>query len=172
MVHGPPRVLQHDQVREFKGAVRRLMESLQVRIIESSPYHPQSQGKVERTNRVLRKKIMYDLVTCQRKGVNWVKHLPSYSRGLNDMHSLTILWKLRGKAYFMGVNQTKKMPNEMLPWMNAKMLQLTKNITISWMNPVTALWMNPITIPWINPMMIPPLKPLIPLMSAMMLHSM
>lgn len=45
--HGPPRVLQHDQGKEFKGAVKKDTESLQVKIIVSSPYHPQSQGKVE-----------------------------------------------------------------------------------------------------------------------------
>lgn len=47
--HGPPKILQHDRGTEFQGAVRRLMESMQVRIIQSSPYHPQNQGKVERT---------------------------------------------------------------------------------------------------------------------------
>lgn len=74
--HGPPKVLQHDQGTEFKGAVKILMRSLQVKIIESSPYHHQSLAKIERTHRWLRKKIMYGLVKFQRKGVNWVKHLP------------------------------------------------------------------------------------------------
>lgn len=90
--HGPPQVLQHDQGREFKGAVQRLMESMQVRIIQSSPYHPQSQGKVERTHRVLRKKIMYDLVNFQQRGVNWVKHLPAYSRVLNEDPKEVLNW--------------------------------------------------------------------------------
>lgn len=80
------------QGREFRGAVRRLMESMQVRIIDSSPYHPQSQGKVERTHRVLRKKIMYDLVNFQRKGVNLVKYLPSYSRVLNEDPKEVLNW--------------------------------------------------------------------------------
>lgn len=67
--HGPPKVLQHDKGTEFKGAVKILMRSLQVKIIESSAYHPQSQGKVGRTHRWLRTKIMYDLVKFQGNGV-------------------------------------------------------------------------------------------------------
>ena len=46
MEHGPPKVLQHDQECEFKGAVKSLMESMKVKVIQSSPYHPQSQGKI------------------------------------------------------------------------------------------------------------------------------
>ena len=43
---GPPTRLQSDQGTEFKGAVERLMEALNVDIIHSRPYYPQSQGKV------------------------------------------------------------------------------------------------------------------------------
>lgn len=53
--HGPLKVIQHDQGKEFKGAVQKLMESFQVKIIQSSPYHPQSQGKVERNHCVVGK---------------------------------------------------------------------------------------------------------------------
>ncbi len=73
--HGLPKGIQHDRGKEFKGAVKKLMDSLHVKRIQSSPYHPQSQGKVERSHCVLRKKIMYDLVQYQKGGVNWVKHL-------------------------------------------------------------------------------------------------
>ncbi len=40
--HVPPKILQHDQGKEFKGVVQTLMESYQVKVIQSSPYHPQS----------------------------------------------------------------------------------------------------------------------------------
>ena len=43
---GPPRKLQSDQGSEFKGAVKQLMDTMQVDIIHSRPYYPQSQGKV------------------------------------------------------------------------------------------------------------------------------
>lgn len=98
--HGPPKVLQHDKGTEFKGAVKILMTSLQVKIIESSAYHPQSQGKVERTHRWLRKKIMYDLVKFQRNGVNWVKHLPVYSRVLNEDLKEVLGWRSPFEVYY------------------------------------------------------------------------
>lgn len=67
-IEHPPRVIKHDQGKEFKDAVKKLMESLQVKIIQSSPYHPQIQGKVERSHRALRKKVMYDSWTINKEG--------------------------------------------------------------------------------------------------------
>ena len=58
--NGVPRVIQHDQGPEFDGAVSRLCKKLQIKVINGLPYHPQSQGKVERGHRSLRKKISYD----------------------------------------------------------------------------------------------------------------
>ena len=43
---GPPLRIQSDQGTEFKGVVHTLMTSLGVQILHSTPYHPQSQGKV------------------------------------------------------------------------------------------------------------------------------
>lgn len=98
--HGPPKVLLHDRGKEFKGAVRKLMESLQVKIIQSSPYHPQREGKVERSHRVLRKKIMYDLVNYQQGGVNWVKHLPIYARIMNEDPKEVLSWMSPFQVYY------------------------------------------------------------------------
>lgn len=56
--HGPPKFVQHDRGKEFRGEVQRLLNSLKIHVIQSSAYHPQSQGKVERTHRMLRKKII------------------------------------------------------------------------------------------------------------------
>ena len=77
--HEPPNVLQSDQGGEFKGVVKRLGKRMNIKVIYSSPYHPQSQGKVE-----LRYKMMYDFLKMGHKGVNWVKQLPEYERILND----------------------------------------------------------------------------------------
>ena len=60
--HGPPRGLQHDQEREFDGAVNKLCKKLGIKVIKGLPYHPQSQGKIERAHRSLKKKITYDYV--------------------------------------------------------------------------------------------------------------
>lgn len=65
--HGPPRVIQCDQGSEFKGAVKKLCQELEIKIICSRPYHPQLQGKVERSHRTLRSKIEYDLSKMKKK---------------------------------------------------------------------------------------------------------
>ena len=59
--HGPSGVLQHDQGREFDGAVNKLCKKLGIKVIKGRPYHPQSQGKIERAHRSLKKKIAYNL---------------------------------------------------------------------------------------------------------------
>ena len=81
---GPPKVLQCDNGGEFKKAVEYLWRKLEVKIIRSSPYHPQSQGKVERSYRTLRKKIMYELGPMSKVGVNLVSQLREYQKILNE----------------------------------------------------------------------------------------
>ena len=73
--HGPPDRLESDRGKEFQGKVRPLCKQLKIKLIKSRPYHPQSQGKVERSHRQLWKKIMYDLVSLGKKGVNWAANL-------------------------------------------------------------------------------------------------
>ena len=58
---GPPKVLQADNGGEFKKAVQKLHKNLAVKIVRRSPYHPQSQGKVKRSHRAIRKKIAFDI---------------------------------------------------------------------------------------------------------------
>ena len=48
--HGAPQILQTDQGTESKGGVEALMSKLIVHIIRSRLYHPQSQGKNERSH--------------------------------------------------------------------------------------------------------------------------
>ena len=71
-----------------------------MKIIQSSLYHPQSQGKVERSHRVFRKKIMYDLVNYQQGGVNWVKHLPTYDRVMNEDPKEVLSWMSPFQVYY------------------------------------------------------------------------
>ena len=98
--HGPPKMVQHDQGKEFRGEVQRLFKSLAIKDIQSSAYHPQSQGKVERTHRVLRKKIMYDLLNIQRGGVNWVEHLKVYARIMNEDPKEVLHWLSPFQVYY------------------------------------------------------------------------
>lgn len=82
--HGPPRIVQSDNGKEFKGSVKTMLRMLKVKTVNSRPYRPQSQGKVERCQRVLRKKILYDLLTMKKRGVNWVENLHHYNKVMND----------------------------------------------------------------------------------------
>ena len=76
--------LQSDQGLEFHGRVENICKKYRIRRIRSRPYYPQSQGKVERSHRRLRDKMMFDLLAMKRKGINWAKNLPSYCRVLNE----------------------------------------------------------------------------------------
>ncbi|XP_033101287.1 SCAN domain-containing protein 3-like, partial [Anneissia japonica] len=81
---GPPKVLQSDNGREFKKAVEKLCKKLQVKIVRSSPYHPQSQGKVKRSHRSLRKKIAFDMAHLKKSRVNWATQLKGYQQLQNE----------------------------------------------------------------------------------------
>ena len=80
-------------------------------MIKSRPYHPQSQGKVERSHRRLREKIKYDLIALGKKGVNWAKHLPDYNRVLNEESKEELGWKTPFQIYYgRGSNVLVKAP--------------------------------------------------------------
>ena len=68
---------------------------------QRSPYHPQSQGKVERSHRSLRKKINFDLINFSKVGVNWVSKLMEYQKVLNE-ESMNVLGKQSPFEVFYG----------------------------------------------------------------------
>ena len=80
--YGLPGIVQHDQGSEFRGEVEKLLQQFGIKQIVSSAYHPQSQGKVERMHRVLRRMIKHDLL--QKKAPNWVRDLPKMEKEIND----------------------------------------------------------------------------------------
>ena len=100
MENGSPLVLQSDQGSEFKGAVKRLCNKMHIKIVNSRPYHPQSQGKVERSHRALRSKMEYDLLKMGKKGLNWAKALPEYQRILNEDPKEVLKYKSPFEVYF------------------------------------------------------------------------
>lgn len=99
-MHGTPDTLQSDRGKEFYGAVKRFSENKRIKMTKSSAYHPQSQGKVERSHRTLRKKINYDLVKQGRKGVNWVKNLQEYAKCLNNDKREELGWRSAFEVYY------------------------------------------------------------------------
>ena len=99
--HGPPKlVIQSDQGREFKGAVKRLCRDMKIKTIYSRPYHPQSQGKVERSHHALREKMTYNFLRMSKKGVNWMKELPIYQRVLNEEPKEVLKCKSAFQVYY------------------------------------------------------------------------
>ena len=81
--HGPPEILQSDQDTEFKGVVKTLCEALNARIIKSSAYSPQTQGKDERFHRILKENVKYDIINSNKE-LNWVENLPTYQQLYNE----------------------------------------------------------------------------------------
>lgn len=79
---GPPKIIQCDNGREFHGTVTQLAEVLGCQIINSRPYYPQSQGKIESSHKSWKSKIKYDLLKTIDS--NWVRDLPKYAMLRNE----------------------------------------------------------------------------------------
>ena len=85
---GPPKIIQSDQGTEFKGAVITLCKKMNIKVIRSGSYHPQSQGKVERSHGTWKDKIRYDLLNTEEGVCDWVSELPRYQYIYNEaLHS-------------------------------------------------------------------------------------
>ena len=94
-----PTYVQHDQGTELKGKVKIMLNHMKIEDIMSAPYHPESQGKVERSHRSLRSKILFDLIS-RKHGVNWVRELPRYAKILNDEPKEVLGWNTPFKVFF------------------------------------------------------------------------
>ena len=51
-------------------------------------------------HRALRKKILYDLINIERRGVNWVSHLPKYAQVLNEDPKQQLGWMTPFHVYY------------------------------------------------------------------------
>jgi transposase InsO family protein len=79
---GPPKILQSDNGGEFIGGIlKKQMEELGVKVINSSAYHPQSQGRVERLNMTF--EIQLGKMVEELQGKRWIDHLPQLVQGYN-----------------------------------------------------------------------------------------
>lgn len=86
---GPPAIVQSDNGGEFIGAeLTNWLGELGVRVINSSAYHPQSQGRVERFNQTIEREL------GKRIGENgnkrWIDYLANANRSYNcTIHNTT-----------------------------------------------------------------------------------
>lgn len=81
--HGWPNIIQCDNGPEFRGKVISLLRKKNVKIVHGRAYHPQSQGKVERQNRIIRSKLRYEIARKGRRGYNWVEGLSELCGTIN-----------------------------------------------------------------------------------------
>ena len=63
--------------------LKAICEALNVRIIKSAAYSPQTQGKDERSHRTWKEKIEFDMINCEND-VNWVENLPECQKIYNE----------------------------------------------------------------------------------------
>jgi transposase InsO family protein len=78
-----PRILQTDNGTEFSNATLAAYTTQhQIRHIFTTSYSPESNGKVERANREIRKKIKAGNI--RRNNHTWVAHLPAYIDNINS----------------------------------------------------------------------------------------
>ena len=61
---GPPKRVQSDRGTEFQGAVKVFFKRCGIQHITSRAYHPQAQGKIERSHGTLKNKLRYDILNC------------------------------------------------------------------------------------------------------------
>lgn len=82
---GTPQIIQTDRGTEFRGAVSRLCKTLEIKLVYSSPHHPQSQGKVERSHSTWKAKIRSMIHDSSKQyGQDWSKKLPYIVKIYND----------------------------------------------------------------------------------------
>ena len=77
---GKPSIIQCDRGTEFMGEVTRYCERKKIRMIRSSPYYPQSQGKIERSHGTWKRKLLSDTLRAERCGEDlcWAENLVVY----------------------------------------------------------------------------------------------
>lgn len=97
--NGYPVNLQSDNGKEFCGKLNIFCHKHSIKRSRSRPYNPKAQGKIERMHRTLKKMYQYDLLKS-KKGVNWVRMLPSYARIINTRPKRALGWHTPYEIFF------------------------------------------------------------------------
>ena len=106
--YGFPRCLMSDQGREFcNNILQEMCYYLNIKKVRTTPYHPQSNGAVERVHQTLRRMIG-KLDNKQRK--NWPEHLSSITHAYNS----TRLQVTGYSPYFLMMGRRPCLPVDLL----------------------------------------------------------
>ena len=97
--HGYPSIVQCDNGTEFKGDLPSFLTQHNESLVNSSPYHPQSQGKIERSNSELKRKLNYLKVT-RAGGSNWAKCLSEVACAINSQPKEVLGYQTEFAVYF------------------------------------------------------------------------
>ena len=90
-IHSIPEKLQSGNGKEFKESVKQFCRMKKMRMVLFQEHNPRAR-KVERSYRVLRKEITFDMITQARSGTNWAKNLPDYRKCLNSKKREKLGW--------------------------------------------------------------------------------
>ena len=105
-VHGIPKCLESDNDHDFKKDIGKFC--IKSKILRCHPFNPRAQGNVERSHHAFGQKILCDLMTNKKTGVNWVKGLPQYMKCYNHEKREELGWKSAFEIYY------GRKPNELL----------------------------------------------------------
>ena len=83
-----PKVVQTDQGGEFKSDFDKFCNKYKIKHITSRAYHPQSQGKDERSHQSWKSKIKWD--SEHKKHFSWVENLATYQSIYNNGYHVAI----------------------------------------------------------------------------------
>ena len=91
-----PRILQCDNGNSFKGVFEEYVTEYnqgrpndsKMKVINSVPYQPRTNGLVERMNRRIREVIKQGFT--QHNNLQWVRYLPDYVQNINSSYNATI----------------------------------------------------------------------------------
>ena len=107
-IFGFPRRLMSDQAQAFVGKViGKLCQQLQVEKVRTSPYHPQSNGQVERIHQTLMRMIG-KLDNSKKK--HWPQHIASICHAYNATRSQVTGYS----PYFLMFSRRPRIPIDLL----------------------------------------------------------
>ncbi|MES9879582.1 MAG: DDE-type integrase/transposase/recombinase, partial [Sedimenticola sp.] len=107
---GTPSIIQCDNGGEFKGQVLTYCAKHRIKVINSSPYHPQSQGKIESSHRSWSKKVRYNIT----EGNNWIANLQKTVSIRNKEYHSTLKMSPFEVFYGRNVNAGKQCDRDVI----------------------------------------------------------